>query len=72
MVPGLYKHIYLAEPSIYTYTLRDVTSTIPVGFALNRNDDKAIAARRAIMHDERNADKLFMREIVVCILATSR
>ena len=42
-------------------------STAPVGLAVNRNDDSAMAARRAIAHDERKANKLLAREVKVCM-----
>lgn len=44
---------------------------VPVGSALNRNDDNAMAAKRAIMHEERRANKPFPRARVLCILAVS-
>jgi hypothetical protein len=68
VVPGMFKYEYLWSRTGYTHTLSDVISIVPVGFALNTNDDSAMAAKRAIMHDEKSADKLFTRAILVCIL----
>lgn len=44
------------------YTLKFETPKSPLGSVVRMNEDRAIAARRAIMHDEANANPLLTRE----------
>lgn len=43
------------------------TDTDPLGSAVNRRDDRAIAARRAITQEDRVAETLLIRENMLCI-----
>jgi len=38
---------------------------------VNTNDDKAMAASNAIIHDDKNADVLLILETIECIVASS-
>lgn len=38
---------------------------------MNTNDDKAMAASSAIIHDDKNADVLLILETIECIVACS-
>jgi hypothetical protein len=50
-----------------THTFTDAISRMPFGSAVNTNDERAIAASNAIMHDEINAETLLIRENMLCI-----
>ena len=45
-------------------------SIVPFGSALNTKDDNAMIARSATIHDDRNENKLLIREAAVCILSS--
>lgn len=40
----------------------------PFGFAVNKKDEIAIAASKAITQDDRNAETLLIRAYVLCML----
>lgn len=50
-----------------TDTLIEDTRRSPLGSAVNKKDDKAIAPRRAIRHDDRMAERLLIRWYTLCI-----
>ena len=43
-----------------TYTWMDAISRVPSGFAVNRNEESAIAASKHIVHVERSAEILLI------------
>ena len=47
---------------VETYTLKLEIDKSPFGSAVKRKDDNAMAASRAIMHEDMNAKPLFARE----------
>ena len=44
----------------------------PWGFAVNTKDDRAMAARSTIIHDDRKAEALFILENILCMLEMRR
>lgn len=40
----------------------------PWGFAMNRNEDRAMAANSVIIHDDKNAETLLTLENILCML----
>lgn len=52
-----------ADPAaeVNTHTFIDDTRRSPFGSAVNTKDERAIAPRRAIRHDDRMADRLLIR-----------
>lgn len=48
------------ETPFDTHILRDVTFKSPLGFAVNKKEERATAASSPITHDERNADTLLI------------
>lgn len=65
----LVKHCIYCASRWNTYTCTDAIETPPWGFAVNTSDDKAIAAKSAIIHDDSNADVLLIRANIECILS---
>ena len=50
-----------------TYTFTDETDTDAVGSAVNTSDETVIRATSAIMHEDSNAERLLIREIILCM-----
>lgn len=54
---------------INTHTLTERTPTSPFGSAVNAKEERAMAAKSAIMQDESSAETLLIRENILCIYA---
>ena len=70
-VVTVYLISYFAQTYIHeskTCICVPVISILALGWAVNRNEDSAIAVKSAIMHDERKADELFILDAMVCMV----
>lgn len=54
------------------HTFRDAIAKSPLGSAVNRNEEIATAPRRHIIQDEKKAETLFIREMMLCIVVEER
>lgn len=50
-----------------TYTLTDAISKSPFGSAVKTSEERAMVAKRAIMHEESRAETLLILENKLCI-----
>lgn len=56
-----------ARNQMLTDTLTVSTDIVPLGSAVNRRDERAIAARSPMMQEDRKAETLLTREKMLCI-----